>query len=154
MDDLRIPKISVDIVCHTIQNETLSGTIFLDMLSSSGYTVANVQEFFDSPFNFVPFRTQAGESILLQKQAILRADVPGLFHEYESEVSSLLDTRKEATLHFLNSDAVQGIFIIDLPSDHARVLDLLNTGHRFVPFMLEEMLTLINTRHIYKVEEK
>ena len=153
MDELRIPKISVEILCHTTVGEMIPGKIFLDMLSSSGYTVSQVLEFFDSPAPFFPLRLNNGKSILIQKQTVVRADVPDLFREYESEVNSQLDTRREATIHFTDLNVLNGSFLIDLPSDHARTLDLLNARHRFVPFLQEEMLTLINTRHIYKVEE-
>lgn len=153
MDDLRIPKIAVEIICHTFHDEILTGNIFLDMMGSSGYTVEQVLEFFDDRPIFFPYRLSSGGSILLQKQMILRADLPEVEHDYNSEVVSMLTTKREVVIHFTNAQQLKGLFLINLPADHARTLDFLNTGHRFVPFLLDEQLTLINTQHIYKVEE-
>ena len=153
MDELRIPKISAEIVCHTTEQESINGKIFLDMISSSGPTLSQVLEFFNSHELFFPFKLPHGASILFHKRAILRIDVPELFSEYESEVSSQLDVKRDAKIHFTNGILLDGRFIIDMPIDHARSLDFLNSGRRFIPFLLDETLTLIHTDHVYKVEE-
>ena len=151
--NLRIPKVSAEIVCHTIQEETLPGQIFLDVVSAAGFTLSQVLDFFNSSELFFPFRISEGNSILLHKQMIYRIDVPGLLHDYELEVSSQLDLKRDANVYFRNSASLRGRFIIDMPQDHARSLDLLNSGRRFVPFLVEETLTLVHTQHIYKVVE-
>ncbi|MCI0415725.1 hypothetical protein L0222_23370 [bacterium] len=154
MEELRIPKVSVDIICHTVHQEVLSGEIFLDQVSTAGYTTAQVLEFFNSPDAYFPLRVSTGKSILLQKLSLLRVDVQGLFHEYETEVYSSVDLKREAVLHMTNGMTLRGNFIIDMPYDHARTLDLLNVaGRHFVPFLLEDTINLIHTLYLYKVEE-
>lgn len=153
MEELRIPKVSVEIICHTIQQEILSGEIFLDQVSSAGYTTAQVLDFFNSPAAYFPLRVSGQKSILLQKESLFRVDVQGLFHEYETEVYSFVDLKREAVLHMTNGMTLQGQFIIDLPHEHDRILDLLNAGRRFVPFLLEDTINLIHTLYLYKIEE-
>lgn len=153
MEELRIPKVVVEIICHTIQQEILSGEIFLDQVSTAGYTIAQVLEFFNSREAYFPLRLSSEKSVLLQKQSLLRVDVQGLFHEYETEVFSALDLKREAVLHMTNGMILQGQFIIDMPHDHDRTLDLLNAGRQFVPFLLEDTINLIHTFYLYKVEE-
>jgi hypothetical protein len=153
MDDFRIPKVSVDIVCHTTDRDTINGQIFLDLMSVTGYSLSQVLDFFNSPAAFFPFRTTDGGSILLHKKRLLRVDLPGLSEESEDEISSLLALKREARVFFANGTMLEGRFIIDMPEDHARSLDLLNAGRAFIPFLLDETLALIHTDHIYKVEE-
>lgn len=153
MEELRIPKVSVDIVCHTTQDESITGQVFMDIVSAAGYTLSQVLDFFNSHESFFPLRIAQNASILVNKRMIVRIDVPGLFSEYETEVFSALDLKREATVYFKTNNSLPGRFIIDMPEDHARSLDLLNSGRRFVPFLLEETLTLIHTEHIYKVVE-
>jgi hypothetical protein len=153
MDELRIPKVSAEIVCHTIERESIHGLIFLDMISAAGFSLAQILDFFNSTELFFPFKIGEGKSILLHKKMIYRVDVPGLFHEYETEVASLLDLKREARVEFRDgTSSLEGRFIIDMPMDHARSLDLLNAGRRFVPFLMEETLALLHTEHIYKVD--
>lgn len=153
MEDFRIPKVSVEIVCHTAERETISGHIFLDMVSVTGYTLSQVLDFFNAGEAFFPLKTADGNSILLHKKRILQVDLPGLSDEYETKLASILDLKREARVFFINETALDGRFIIDMPEDHARSLDLLNAGRRFIPFLLEGMLALIHTDLIYKVEE-
>ena len=153
MEELRIPKVSVEIICHTIQQEVLAGEIFLDQVSNAGYTTMQVLEFFNSHYAYFPLRISAEKSILLQKLSLLRVNVQGLFHEYETEVSFSLDLKREAILHMTNGMTLQGQFIIDMPHDHDRTLDLLNAGRHFVPFLLEDTINLIHTLYLYKIEE-
>jgi hypothetical protein len=153
MEELRIPKVSVEIICHTIQHEILFGQIFLDQISSSGYTTAQVLEFFNSRESYFPLRLSAEKSILLQKQSLVRVDVQGLFREYETEVFFTLDTKREAVLHMTNGMILQGQFIIDMPQNHDRAVDFLNAGRQFVPFLLDDTINLINTQYLYRVEE-
>jgi len=153
MEELRIPKVVVEIICHTIQQEILFGQIFLDQVSTAGYTTAQVLDFFNSREPYFPLRLSAEKSILLQKESLVRVDVQGLFREYEIEVFSTLDVKREAVLHMTNGMILQGQFIIDMPHDHDRALDFLNSGRQFVPFLLEDTINLIHVRYLYKVEE-
>ena len=153
MEDFRIPKVSVEIVCHTAERETISGHIFLDIVSVTGYTLSQVLDFFNAGEAFFPFKTAEGKSILLHKKRIVRVDLPGLTDEYEAELSSVLDLKREARIFFINETILDGRFIIDMPEDHARSLDLLNSGRRFIPLLLEGTLALVHTELIYKVEE-
>lgn len=153
MDELRIPKIAVAIRCYTTYKESLSGQVFLDMMTTSGFTTSQILEFFNSPQLFFPLKLDSGKGILLQKQTLIRVDVPDLFQEYESEVSSQLDFKRETILHLAMAEPLHGSMIVDMPKEHARVLDVLNSARIFIPFLLETTLTLINTHHVYRVEE-
>jgi hypothetical protein len=152
MDELRIPKVPVAIHCHSTGGESFSGQVFLDMTSSAGFTTSQILEFFNTPQPFFPLKLESGQSILIQKWILFRIDVPELFHEYESEVFSLVDSRQEAVLHFAGY-SLRGSIIVDMPKEHARVLDVVNSGRSFLPFLLETTLSLINVHHLHRIEE-
>jgi hypothetical protein len=153
MDELRIPKIAVSIHCYSIHGDSFSGKVFLDMVTTSGFTTSQILEFFNSSQIFFPIKMDEGKGIVVQKKCLFRIDVPELFEEYQTEVSSLLDFKRETILHFTTVPALRGILIVDMPIEHARVLDVLNSGRAFVPVLLETTLSLINVHHITKVEE-
>jgi hypothetical protein len=153
MEELRIPKIPVSIRCYAVTEEVFGGQIFLDVMSSAGYTTSQVLEFFNSSQLFFPMKLDSGQSVLIQKQSLFRVDVPELFHEYESEVSWALNSKLQAGLHFTSGHNLRGDIIVDMPKDHARAQDVLNSGRTFIPLLLETTLSLINIHHLSRVEE-
>ncbi len=154
MEEFRIPKTPVATVCYTIDNESIAGDIFMDYVES-GITVSQMLDFFNSSPPFFPLLKQDDDRlILLNKEKLVRVDVPGLFAEYETEVSSQVDLKVGTILYMAAASVpLEGLLIVDLPEGHNRVVDLLNGGKSFVPFLMEKTLTLIHTRHIHKVEE-
>jgi hypothetical protein len=153
MDELRIPKTAVRILCHTDRKETIDGEIFLDSISSAGIRASHVLDFFNSHQEFFPLRVSRDKSLLIHKKNLVRVDVPGLYEEYETEVSASFDVKTNVQLDLSTGEELRGELIVDMPSDHARVLDLLNSRRRFFPVLLQHMITLVHIRHIYKVEE-
>ena len=153
MDELRIPKIPVPIRCYAITEDVFGGQIFLDMMSSAGYTTSQVLEFFNSPQLFFPIKLDSGQSVLIQRQSLFRVDVPELFSEYESEVIWVLNSKLEVNLHFTSGHNLKGSIIMDMPKDHARTQDVVNSGRAFIPVLLETTLSLINLYHLSRIEE-
>ena len=152
MDELRIPKISVPIRCYAITEEVFAGQVFLDVVSSAGYTTSQVLDFFNSAQLFFPIKLDNAQSILIQKQSLFRVDVPELFNQYESEVSWAFTTKLEVGLHFISGHNLKGNIIVDMPREHARALDVANSGRAFIPVLLETTLSLINLHHLSRIE--
>jgi hypothetical protein len=48
---------------------------------------------------------------------------------------------------------LRGNIVVDMPKEHARAQDVLNSGRTFIPVLLETTLSLINLHHIHKIEE-
>lgn len=152
MDELRIPKIAVPIVIHSDQDQTEQGEIFLEQIQVEGYSTGQVAEYFNSTEPFFPLRTKT-QSILVRKQSVNWIEFPELYERYQKEVSSSFDVRKKATLHIRNADPIRVRVIVNMPEDHARVLDILNTGGAFIPVLIQEIFALFNSRVIDRVEE-
>jgi len=150
----RIPKISVPITCHTLFEETIPGEIFLNMTGSGGYSSSNLLDFFNDDSPFFPFRLASGKRpVLLRKRTLVQIEVPGLLERYEQEPATLLSQKVEAVLHLVRVGAVRATIILDQPQEYARVLDLLNLDITFYPVIINGVYTLINSHHLYKVEE-
>lgn len=149
----RIPKAMVPVVCHTIHNERIEGDVFLD-ITSVRYDFEQVLEFFNSGTLFFPLRTASlAKPIILFKNSLARVDLPNLLKSFEEDTSVMLAPRKHAILHIDSLGSLEAKVILNLPHDHSRILDLLNIGGTFFPVLLQDELSFINSRHIYKIEE-
>lgn len=152
--ELRIPKVAVPVICHTLPGEKIAGEIFLDMLSSEGYTAHQVLDFFNARPPFFPIRTTIGQrSILLSKDSLVQVDMLEMMKEMREDTSLFLAQKKEVFFHLQTLGPVRGVVVLDLPAEYARVVDLLNQNRNFFPAIVHETFTLLNARHIYKIEE-
>jgi hypothetical protein len=98
-------------------------------------------------------KLDSGQSVLIQKQNLFRVDVPGLFQEYESEVVWALNSKLDASLYFASGHNLRGSIIVDMPKDHARAQDVVNSRRTFIPLLLESTLSLINLHQLSRIEE-
>ncbi|HSP05597.1 MAG TPA: hypothetical protein VLR94_00390 [Acidobacteriota bacterium] len=151
--EFRIPKISVPIVCHTIQEEEVRGDIFLDMILTEGYSVQQIIDYFNATAPFFPIRTSGRQPVLISKASVVLVDVPQLTDQYREDTSSF-SVRTEAVVHVHSLGPLRLTIIVDLPEEHSRLLDLVNVARKaFFPAMLNNSLSLVSLHHIYKIEE-
>lgn len=152
--EFRIPKISVPIVCNTLQGEKISGEIFLDYLSSNAYTIDQLLDFFNADPPFIPVRTNISpRPILLQKNTIVSVDLVQMKNQLQESTSVKLAEKREAIFYLQATGPVRGSVILELPLDHARIIDLLNQKRMFIPVQIHEKFMLLNSHHINKIEE-
>ena len=153
-EEYRIQKTSVPISCHTARDERVEGEIFVDMLSTQGYSIKQVLEFFNSATPFFPIKTgDHSRPILLSKNSVVKAEIPGGLERYIQEISTTFAQKKEAVLHMKRLGPVRVTLILDLPLEHSRILDLLNLPNPFFAAVIHDSFCLLNAHHIYKVEE-
>lgn len=150
----RIPKISVPVICHTLQGEKIAGDIFVDVISLQGYTTQQLLDYLNAQPPFFPIRTSTAQRpLLILKDSLVQVDVPHLMKQYQEETSTTLAQKKEAILYMQTLGPVRGIVILDLPEEYARILDLLNLKRTFFPAIIHEQFVILNSHHIYKIEE-
>ena len=154
MDQLRVPKINVPIICYTTQGEAISGEVFLDVILTQGYSINQLLDYFNARTPFFPILTSGKKkAILLQKESVVRLDVPQLLDQYNEETATFV-TRKDAIVHFHTMGPSRVTVVVDLPSEHSRFSDLVNmTTRRFFPAIINDGFSLLNSNHIYKIEE-
>lgn len=150
--EYRIPKIHVPLTCHTIQGEKLAGEIFLDVILTEGYNLEQVLDYFNTPTPFFPIRIGDEAPILLSKESVVQVEVPQLLEEFKQKTFSF-STRKEAVLHMHQIGSIRAIIIVDMPEDHSRILDMVTMAKRsFFPAIVNDSLSLVHIKHIYKIE--
>jgi hypothetical protein len=150
--EYRIPKINVPLTCLTVQGERIAGDIFVDVLLTEGYNVEQVLDYFNTPSPFFPIRTGDSAPVLLSKESVAIIEVPQLLGQFREDTSTF-STRKEATLHFHHIGPVRALIIVDLPEEYSRILDLVNMAKRaFFPAIVNDSLSLLSIKHIYKIE--
>ena len=150
----RIPKVSVSVFCYTIENEKIEGEIFLDVRGSDQYNSQQVLDFFNSETPFFPIRTSDFPNpILLRKESILRVDVIRMMETLEEEPSMSLAGKRQVPVHLPTLGPVSVTVILDLPEEYSRILDLLNLKRTFFPTIIDGNFSLLNSHHVYKIEE-
>lgn len=153
-EEFRIQKTSVPVACHTSRDERVEGEIFVDMLSTEGYSVKQVLDFFNAPVPFFPIKIRGqGRAILLSKNAVVKAEIPGGMERFQSETSTAFASKKEAVLHMRRLGPIHATLILDLPIEHSRILDLLSLPNPFFAAIIHDSFCLLNAHHIYKIEE-
>jgi len=150
----RIPKLSVPVLCHTVQHEKINGQIFLDVVESTLGILQHMLDFFNSSPPFFPIRVGESQNpVLLSKSAIARVDILQSIEDSEVEMLGMVSKKKEAILHMNELDTTRAYLVLDLPSSYSRILDLLNMRRPFLIAVIENSYVLLNSQHIYKIEE-
>jgi hypothetical protein len=146
----RIPKVRVPVVCFTIHNETIDGDIFLDDISFH-----QVSDFLNDEAHFFPILTPAfHKPILLHKDAVIRIDIPEMLEAFEQETSVELSVKRTATLHLPILGELRALIILELPQEYSRILDLLKSRRTFLPAIIDQTFSFLNSQHIYKILEE
>jgi len=150
----QIPKISVPIVCSTVQGERVPGEIFLDVVSASEYSSQQLLDFFNNESLFFPLRPGPdARPMLISKESIVQVEVVGVLQRFLTETSVVLAQKKEADLHLRMLGTRRVSVLLTMPEEYCRVVDLLNLGHTFCCAISGQEFVLLNVHHIYKVEE-
>ena len=150
----RIPKVIVPVFCYTIEQEKIEGEIFLDVSGSTQYTSQQVLDFFNSGMSFFPIRTtKSPKPILLRKESLVRVDIVRMMETLEEEPSISLAARRQVTIHLHTLGPISATVILDVPEEYSRILDLLNMKRTFFPAIVDSNFSLVNSTHIYKIEE-
>lgn len=153
-EEFRIQKTSVPVSCTTVRGEKVVGEIYVDMLTIEGYTVKQVLDFFNASLHFFPIKARDhSRPILLSRQSIVKVELPGMLERFLEETSTTFAQKKEAVMHVEKLGIVRTTLIVDLPSEHSRLMDFLSAPTPFFAAVIDKALCLLNQHHIYKIEE-
>ena len=117
-------------------------------------TIDQLLDFFNADPPFIPVRTNImPRPILLQKNAIVSVDLIQMKNQLQEGTSMRLAEKREAIFYMQATGPMRGSVILELPLDHARIIDLLNQKRMFIPVQIHEKFMLLNSHHINKIEE-
>jgi hypothetical protein len=128
------------------------GRVFLPATAESHAGAMRVDEWLEEPGAFFPFLPDGeGRPVVLNKDQIVVLMVPG-GGEGEDPHSATLPRRM--VLVECGGLQVAGDVVIDMPSDHLRVLDLLNRPGRFLEVHEGDRRHFVSKARITRVTER
>lgn len=143
-----IPKINVPVEILLVDNELISGRMFVteDLVSAGGNPL--VEEFLnDEEDQFFPFESDAGAYRLINKRqvAYIRTE------QDDSEIKAQTPIRpRNLVAHFTNERAVYGLVYPTL-AEESRVSDIINMPDDFMVIYQDGKKIIVNRNHVIYV---
>ena len=143
-----IPKISVPVEVLLVDNETISGNMFVteDLVSASGNP--QVEEFLNEDDDrFFPFESTAGAYRLINKQQVvyLRTE------QTDDEIKEQTPIKpRNLVAHFTNDRTISGLVYPTL-QEESRVSDIINEDVDFIAIYQNSQKIIVNRNHIIYV---
>lgn len=143
-----IPKISVPVELLLVDNESISGKMFVteDLISASGNPL--LEEFLNNdPDQFFPFESDAGAYRLVNKRqvAYIRTE------QTDDEIKEQTPIKpRNLVAHFTNERTVYGLVYPTL-AEESRVSDIINQDEDFISVYQNSQKIIVNRHHIIYV---
>ncbi|MBO6557179.1 MAG: hypothetical protein JJ934_11080 [Pseudomonadales bacterium] len=143
-----IPKISVLVEVLLVDNETISGNMFVteDLVSAAGNP--QVEEFLNEDDDrFFPFESTAGAYRLINKQQVvyLRTE------QTDEEIKEQTPIKpRNLVAHFTNDRTIYGLVYPTL-QEESRVSDIINEDVDFIAIYQNSQKVIVNRNHIIYV---
>ena len=130
MIELRVPTLALSAEVLWTDGLSLSGRIFVPVMASRHAGPMRAEEWINEPPNFFPFLPDDIETpMFLNKDEILALSVP-------ASADPTLPDHPESPARRLTVECggqrFEGSVALDMPDDHARVLDFLNRPEAFL----------------------
>jgi hypothetical protein len=150
--DLQVPTVALPAEVVTVDGGTLKGRIFVPALAHYHGGAMRAQEWMNETSDFFPFLPDAAPApVLLNRLEILVVTVPAFADAGELPPEARLPERHVAV--DCGGRRFEGTLIIDMPDDHARVLDYLNRPERFLTLRDGDRHHLVQKKRITRVLE-
>lgn len=143
-----IPKISVAVELLLVNNETITGNMFVteDIVSAGGNPL--VEEFLNEDGDqFFPFESSAGVYRLINKQQVVFIRT----EQTDSETKEKTPIEpKNLVAHLTNERTIYGLVYPTL-AEESRVSDIINENVDFIAIYQDGLKIIINRRHVIYV---
>ena len=143
-----IPKINVPVEVLLVNNETITGNMFIteDLLSAQGNPL--IEEFLNEDGDrFFPFESTAGAYRLLNKHQVI----------YIRTEQSDVEVREQTPIkprnlvaHFTNDRTIYGL-VYPTMAEESRVSDIINEDVDFIAIYQNAQKVIVNRNHIIYV---
>ncbi len=155
MTDLRVPTTTQPVTITCADGRAFAGDIFLPAQSSRHAGPMRLDEWSGTVPAFFPFRARdAARPTIFSLDAVVAFTVPvGDVDASDAPDEPLVDAPVARVVVDAGSASFAGDMVIDMPRDHQRVGDWLNTPDPFVIVRAAGEHHLIHKRHITLVVE-
>jgi hypothetical protein len=150
MSDYRIEKTRSPVVIKTHSGETITGEMFLQPFARPDGGTERPADILNGNERFFPVALSGGELILVSKEQVLELATDAGRDEYEERAR--ISRPAVIEIRLISGEKHAGAIFLELPAEHARLLDFLNRGgERFLTLHGSDHLLLINRRVIEHV---
>ena len=150
MSDYRIEKSRSPVVIKTHSGETITGEMFLQPFVRPDGGTERPWDILNSADPFFPVAMSDGELFLIAKEQVLELSTDVGRDEYDER--STLARPAVVEVRLISGETHAGAIFLELPAEHARLLDFLNRDdERFLTLHGSEHVLLINRRMIERV---
>jgi hypothetical protein len=143
-----IPKISVPVEVLLVNNETITGNMFIteDLLSAQGNPL--IEEFLNEDDDrFFPFESTAGAYRLLNKHQVVHIRT----EQSDVEVREQTPIKpRNLVAHFTNETTIYGL-VYPTMAEESRVSDIINEDAEFIAIYQNAQKVIVNRNHIIYV---
>jgi hypothetical protein len=143
-----IPKISVPVEVLLVNNETITGNVFIteDLLSAQGNPLSE-ELLNEDDDRFFPFESTAGAYRLLNKHQVV------YLRTQQSDVEVRAQTPikpRNLVAHFTNDRTIYGL-VYPTMAEESRVSDIINEDVDFIVIYQNAQKVIVNRNHIIYV---
>jgi hypothetical protein len=152
MSELTVPTVPLDADVTCADGRRFRGCLFVPAAAATHAGPTRAEDWMNEPTPFFPFASkEGGPPVLLNKREVLFVTVAA-----GADEGDLPEGTENPSWHVAveaESQRLEGVFVVDLPQDHTRVLDYLNRPLAFVTLRDGDRHHLIQKERITRVLE-
>jgi hypothetical protein len=151
MSVYRVEKSELPVVVFQADGSIMKGVVFLSATAYNHMGQQTLLDLLKEPGDFFPFRSEAGDFCVTNKQTIthIRFVPPELEDEYQS-----LGDREEVEIKFVGGEQLGGTVVIEMPEGRNRLFDFINAMEGFFLLQNEEAHYMVNVRQVRDISPK
>jgi hypothetical protein len=131
MSELTVPTVAVAAAVTCADGRRFEGRLFVPAAAPTHAGPARAEDWMNEPAPFFPFGPkEGGPPVLLNKREVLFVTV-----DADADAGDLpegMESPGRRVAVEAESQRLEGVFVVDMPQDHTRVLDYLNRPLGFV----------------------
>ena len=151
MSVYRVEKSELPVVVFQADGSIMKGVVFLSAAAYSHMGQQRLLDLLKEPGDFFPFRSEAGEFCVTNKQTIthVRFEPPEQEEEYQS-----LGDREDVEIKFVGGEQLRGTLVIEMPEGRNRLFDFINAMEGFFLLQNEEAHYMVNVSQVRDISPK
>lgn len=147
----RVEKSELSVVVFQADGSVMKGVVFLSATAYSHMGQQTLLDLLKEPGDFFPFRSEAGDFCVTNKQTIthIRFEPPEQEEDYQS-----LGDREDVDIKFVGGEQLSGTVTIEMPEGRNRLFDFINAMEGFFLLQNQEAHYLVNVSQVRDISPK
>lgn len=147
----RVEKSELSVVVFQADGSVMKGVVFLSATAYSHMGQQTLLDLLKEPGDFFPFRSEAGDFCVTNKQTIthIRFEPPEQEEDYQS-----LGDREDVDIKFVGGEQLCGTVTIEMPEGRNRLFDFINAMEGFFLLQNQEAHYLVNVSQVRDISPK